>query len=58
MSGQGTGYVRERLLEPGIGTGHVRCQDLTRVKTRRLDMSGLGTLYVQETLLELGDPVG
>jgi hypothetical protein len=56
MSGQGTRYVWERLLEPGLGTGHVRCWDLTRVKTGRSDMSDLGTEYVQEMLLEPSDP--
>jgi hypothetical protein len=41
----------------GQGTRHVRCWDLTQVKTRRLDMSGPRIVYVQETLLEPGDPV-
>jgi hypothetical protein len=50
-------YIRETLLEPGLGTGHVRCQDLTWVKTRRSDMFGPGIGYVRETSLEPGDPV-
>jgi hypothetical protein len=58
MSGQGTEYVWERLLEPGLGTEHVRCRDLTQVKTRRLDMSSPGSGYVQKMLLEPSDPVG
>jgi hypothetical protein len=58
MSDQGTGYVRERLLEPDLSTKHVRCRDLTRVKTRRPDMSGPWIGCVRETLLEPGDPAG
>jgi hypothetical protein len=58
MSGQGTGYVRERLLELGLGTEHVRCQDLTQVKIRRPDMSSPRTGYVREILLEPSDPAG
>jgi hypothetical protein len=58
MFDKGTGYVRERLLESSLGTGHVRYQDLTRVKTLRPDMSGLETGYVWEMLLKLGDPAG
>jgi hypothetical protein len=46
MSGQGTEYVLERLLEPGLGTRHVRCRDLTRVKTRRSDISSPVTRYI------------
>jgi hypothetical protein len=45
MSVQETGYVREMLLEPGFGTGQVRCWDLTQVKAERLDMSSLGTEF-------------
>jgi hypothetical protein len=58
MSDQKTRYVQERLLEPGLGTGQVRCRDLTQVKTRRSDMSCPGTRYVRRTLLEPGDPTG
>jgi hypothetical protein len=39
---RGVGLVRKWLLEPGLGTGHVRCSDLTSVITCRSDMSGLG----------------
>jgi hypothetical protein len=56
MSDQRTGYVRKMLLEPNLGTGHVRCRDLTRVKIRRPDMFDPGAGYVRETLLEPGDP--
>jgi hypothetical protein len=55
MSDQETEYVRETLLESGLGTGHVRCRDLTQVRSERPDMSGLGTGYVWRSLLEPGD---
>jgi hypothetical protein len=46
MSSKETGYVREMLLEPSLGTEHVWCRDLTRVKAERPNMSGPGTGYV------------
>jgi hypothetical protein len=42
MSSQGTGYVRKSLLEPSLGTEHVRCLGLAWVNTRRPDISGKG----------------
>jgi hypothetical protein len=47
MSSQEIGYVQETLLEPSLGTRHVRCRDLTWVKAESPDMSSLGTGYVQ-----------
>jgi hypothetical protein len=47
MFGQATEYVRETLLEPGLGAGHVRCGDLTQGKADGPNMSGLGTRYVR-----------
>jgi hypothetical protein len=44
-------YVRQPSLEPGLGTGHVRCLALTRVRAEEPDMSGTGTGYVQKVLL-------
>jgi hypothetical protein len=48
MSGLGVGHVRKWLLESDLGTGHVQCLGLTRVNSRRSDMSGPGTGYVQK----------
>jgi hypothetical protein len=58
MFGLEVGYVRQTSLEPGLGTGHVQCRDLTRVKAEGSDMSSVGTGYVRETPLEPGDPTG
>jgi hypothetical protein len=49
--GWGGGYVCKWLLKPGLGTGYDRCWDLTRVNSRRSDMSGPWTGYVREMLL-------
>jgi hypothetical protein len=53
MSGQEARYVQETLQEPGLGTGHVRCMDLTLVKAERPDMSDPGTRYARRSSLEL-----
>jgi hypothetical protein len=53
MSIKETGYVQEMLLEPSLGTEHVRCRDLTWVKAERSDISGPGTGHVPRLSLEL-----
>jgi hypothetical protein len=35
------------LQEPNLGTGHVQCRDLTRVKADGLDISDPGTGFVR-----------
>jgi hypothetical protein len=47
-------HIWKTLLEPDLGTGHVRCTDLAREKAVRLDMSCLGAEYVRRPR----DPVG
>jgi hypothetical protein len=39
--------VRNPSLQPGLGTGHVRCLALTRVRAEEPDMSGTRTGYVR-----------
>jgi hypothetical protein len=46
MSGLEAGHVRQTSLEPGLGSRHVQCRDLTQVKAEGPDMSSLGTRYV------------
>jgi hypothetical protein len=46
MSVVGAVHVHRGLLESGLGTGHVWCLGLTRVNSRRSDMSGPGIRYV------------
>jgi hypothetical protein len=53
MSSLRDGHVYQPSMEPDLGTGHVRCWGLTRVKARS-DMFGSGTGYVRKTLLESG----
>jgi hypothetical protein len=40
MSELGARHVHKWLLEPGLGTRHIQCYDLTRVITHRPEMSG------------------
>jgi hypothetical protein len=51
MSGLEAGHVRQRSLEPSLGTGHVLCMALTQVRAEESDMSSTGTGYVRKGLL-------
>jgi hypothetical protein len=58
MIGLGAGHVRQPSLEPNLGTRHVRCRGLTRVKAEEPDMFGPGTGYVRGLPLEYGCSAG
>jgi hypothetical protein len=44
-------HVWQPSLESALGTGHVQCLPLTRVKAEEPGMSGTKTKYVQKVLL-------
>jgi hypothetical protein len=47
----GVEHDQNLSLEPSLGTGHVQCLGLTRVKAEEPDMFGIRTGYVQKILL-------
>jgi hypothetical protein len=54
MSRLEAGHIHQSSLEPGLGTRHVRCRGLTRVKAEEPDMSDPRIEYVREQPLEPG----